>query len=794
MKKIICSFIIFCIFCILVACDNSNFTQEIIEPGEEKVEIIPFWNTYDDPNKEALAVKFDFDEETGNTTCEKVSNQDKYINYVFNNAYYKNSLDPKRIYGSAISGYALSFDGYSTYISTPINDALTTKELTIDVFVCPRAFEWDDPNAKKGGYYKPQTIVSTLNTDWKNGFQLGMYKYGDYVFQLGLGDRIVDLWNENFRLEKYEWNHLTCTWDGETGKMEMYNNGVLIASRDDAFGTLTHTNEQLYVGRSYQPDYQDNFEIHMFNGVMDELRIYNKTLSSDDIMKYHASYYIGDDIRKATFEDVWLDETIFDEDKLHPAFHATPPQHWMNEPHALFYYNGYYHMFYQFNLTGPYWRQICWGHWVSTDMVNWKNVKEAIVMDDTGPVRDGAWSGCATYKKDGTPVVFITAGDDGRVYNSYSNQNIVSAVPKDLSDPYLTEWVVDDSLCAELTDSMGKESEFRDPNIYCEDGVYYMIVGSATHDSKGTAQVFKTTDDSFENWEYKGYLFEAPKYETYMGTCWELTNLTKVYNEDKTVSKYLFAFSPAGLNMDNDVFYYLGDFDKNTCRFIPETEKPLRMDYGNNVFTGPTISTDPVTGRVLITSILQDQRYAEDHYKAGWAHQAGIPRELSLDNNGNLMISPLKELDNLKGDILIDESNITVADLNKKLEKITETQVYVKLSIDNVDSNMFNLYLKENGGIKTNFIYNFNSKVAAIDTTGTGFENRVKGVFGDRLPYAEEDKLELEIFIDKGIVEIYINGYNTITAMVYDIYPKITISPDKNIKVNSVVVRKMNSI
>lgn len=795
MKKIVIMFILLFVSFLIIGCDG-NKTEEVIpnEEVEEVVEVVPFWNTYVDPNKDALAVKIDFDEEVGNTVCEEVTNQNQQINYVFNNAIYQNSSDPKRIYGSAISGYALSFDGYSTYISTPVSDSLTTSQLTIDVFVCPRSFEWDDPNAKNGGYYRPQSIVSTLNTDWKTGFQLGMYKYGDYVFQLGLGDRIVDLWNENFRLNKYKWNHITCVWNGDTGKMAMYNNGVLIASRDDAFGTLTHTNEQVYIGRSYQPDYQDSFEVHMFNGVMDELRIYTKELSDEDIKKYHESYYIGENIRDAYFNDVWLDESVFDEDKLHPAFHATPPQHWMNEPHALFYYNGYYHMFYQFNLTGPYWRQICWGHWVSTDMVNWKNVKEAIVMDDVSPVRDGAWSGCASYKQDGTPVLFVTAGDDARVYNSYSNQNIVTAVPKDLSDPYLTEWIVSDELCAELTPDMGKESEFRDPNIYYEDGTYYMLVGSSTHDSKGTAQIFTTTDDSFENWEYKGYLFEAPKYETYMGTCWELTNLVKVYNADKTISKYLFAFSPAGANMDNDVFYYLGDFDKNTCRFIPETEKPLRMDYGNNVFTGPTISVDPVTGRVLICSILQDQRYAEDHYKTGWAHQAGIPRELSLDNNGNLMISPLKELDNLKGDILIEESNISVSDLNSKLAKITDTQVYIKLSVENIDSNTFNLYMKESGGIKTSFIYNFKNKVAAIDTTATGFENRVKGVFGDRVPYSEDGKLEVEIFIDKGIIEIYVNGYNTITAMAYDIYPKMTVKPDKNIKINRIVVRKMNSI
>ena len=745
-----------------------------------------------DVNKEHLLVDMNFDEEVGKYATNVVTYTPYYINYVFNEAKFQESRDPKWIFESAVSNSALIIDGYSNYIKLDNTFNEELNEITIDVFVCPRAFEWDDPNAVYNSNQKIQSIVSTLNTDDKSGFQLGMYKYGDFVFQVGVGDRIIELWNEWNELDKYEWNHLTCVWNGLTGNMAIYENGEIINYIDDAFGTMKISNKDLLVGKSYQPEYTGNFELHMFNGAMDELKIYKKEISEEELVNLHESYFVNGKIKDALFEEVWLDESIVNNDINHPQYHMTPPQHWMNEPHALFYYNGYYHLFYQFNPTGPYWRQICWGHWVSTDMVNWENVKEAIVMDADTSVKDGAWSGCASYKADGTPVLFITAGDDAKINNSYSNQNIAIATPKDLNDPYLTEWTVSKDLVAELDNTMGVSSQFRDPNIYYEDGTYYMFVGSSNHKYKGTAQVFTTKDDSFTNWEYKGQLFEPKNYEDYMGSCWELTNLVKLSNKSNTVSKYLFAFSPAGSNSDNDVFYYLGNFDKNTCRFIPEHDKPLRMDIGNNVFTGPTISVDPLTGRVLICSILQDQRSGRDHYDSGWAFMAGIPRELSLDDNGNLMISPLDESYGLLNEKLYENQNCSIDDVNSYLTNMEETQVYLHLNVNNMNASNFSLFLKESINGYSKFNYNFDNNYAYIDTENAR-KNRVRGVFGDYV-WGTYDELDIEIFIDRAVVEIYINGHNTLTAMIYDLFPKMHIEADGNLNINEIQIYSVKSI
>ncbi len=754
-----------------------------------------YYHEFEDPYFQDLYFFANFDENKGNEITDQKTTKKATINYVFTQAAYKQSIDPSWISRSAISGSCLAFDGYSNYIEYGYQDIqISGQHLTIDLFISPRMFEWDAPGAVENNSEHLQVILGQYDKAENQGFVLGMHKYGEYSFQIGLGDRWIKLWNEWNDLDRYTWNHLTVVFDGTTGFMGMYKNGELVNNHDGIFGAIAPADKPLYIGKSQIPQKTGVFELNMFNGLMDELRIYQSSLNALDVKTYHDSFVQKDRIRPIHFSDAWLNEEILDDDIYKPQYHASPPQHWMNEPHALFYYQGNYHLFYQFNLTGPYWRQIAWGHWVSPDMVNWRNVKEAIIPMKNSVCPDGIWSGGASYKKDGTPVLFITAGDDAKSFGQWSNQNVAIAVPKDLTDPDLTEWVISDQLVAMSNSSMAKTNEFRDPNIYYEDGTYYMFVGSARYDGKGTAQVFTTQDDSFLNWDYQGELFMPTIYHKYMGTTWELVNLAKVTNANKTVSKYLFAFSPAGSGADNDVYYYLGDFNKTTMKFVPEHENPKLMDLGNNVFTGPTISTDPLTGRVLICSIIQGQRTGRMEYAAGWAHSAGVPRQLSLDDDGELMVGPLKELDDLKSDLLVDKTNTNIQTANQALSTVSGNQLYLHLQIANGDANNLGIVLKKDQfGQETILHYDVINQYISIDTTNSG-NTVVKGVFGGQMMLLPEDVLDLEIFIDGAMIEVYINGYRTLTAMVYNNASQMMVFADGQIMINRLLVQTMKTI
>jgi fructan beta-fructosidase len=73
-----------------------------------------------------------------------------------------------------------------------------------------------------------------------------------------------------------------------------------------------------------------------------------------------------------------------------PQFHFSPARNWMNDPNGLLYYQGKYHMFYQYNPFGNQWGNISWGHAVSTDLVHWIELPVAIPADDTEYVFSGS--------------------------------------------------------------------------------------------------------------------------------------------------------------------------------------------------------------------------------------------------------------------------------------------------------------------------------------------------------------------------------------------------------------------
>ncbi|PWA48806.1 cell wall invertase [Artemisia annua] len=113
------------------------------------------------------------------------------------------------------------------------------------------------------------------------------------------------------------------------------------------------------------------------------------------------------------------------------AFHFQPPQNWMNGP---MYYNGVYHNFYQHNPFGPLFGNIHWAHSVSHDLINWIPLEPALAPTDPFD-KNGCYSGSTIILPGNKPVMLYTGADN----KSHQVQNL--AVPKDLSDPYLREWV-----------------------------------------------------------------------------------------------------------------------------------------------------------------------------------------------------------------------------------------------------------------------------------------------------------------------------------------------------------------
>lgn len=763
-----------------------------------------------DPHKKDLILHLSFDEGKGITVTDKSGNlPETEIDYGLNPAVYQSADQEPQWRKTGIDGGCLLFDGATTYITYNKNDAkIGGNALTISVWVAPRMFEWDDPNAQDNGNDIPTGILSQSNKEKNQGFLLGYQRHGVLTFQVGTGDEWLSIWTNGDNLKTYEWNHVVATFDSEVGEMCLYLNGEKVSSRSVPAGAeIAHAkNRTLLVGRNGEGERYTAGFLRLTSGYMDELKVYSCALTSEEV----AKSYVSAKISEIKFEEIWLQNLLTD-DYTRPQFHAAPYQFWMNEPHAPLYYNGMYHLFFQQNMAGSYWKNINWGHWVSEDMVNWTPVKEAIVPTADTVVPDGVWSGGATLDANGVPLLFFTAGNDayGKVEGLISNQNIGVAYPADPSDPNLTDWVICDDLAIAQTGGVGRRGEFRDQHIWKEGDLWCMLVCSgSTRHAGGTALLFTT--DTLEllsdgtvkqNWIYQGPVYEMDTPITKYGRTWELPVLLPVSNEAGTITKYMFVFSPAPADVaDNKIYYYLGDFDLATGEFTPDEgfgEEPRLFDYGANVFTGPSAFIDPVSGDVIMFSIMQDQRGAGEQGASGWAHTCGIARKIWLNDEGtDLMMAPIDALTSLESKVLLDEQNLTLDEANEKLAAVTGDMLHIKLTVDVSKASEFGINMKQGGKWDcTSFRYDAVEAIIHGSTENRGEGCKVKNVQG-ALPIAD-GKLTMDIYIDRSLVEGFFNEYKAISIRAYVEDPNsqgVNLFATGDVVIESLYVAEMGSI
>ena len=90
-----------------------------------------------------------------------------------------------------------------------------------------------------------------------------------------------------------------------------------------------------------------------------------------------------------------------------PQIHFSPKAHWMNDPNGLVFYNGTYHLFFQYYPDSTVWGPMHWGHATSTDLVHWEEKEIALFPDSLGYI----FSGSAVVDQNNTSGL----GKDGKV-------------------------------------------------------------------------------------------------------------------------------------------------------------------------------------------------------------------------------------------------------------------------------------------------------------------------------------------------------------------------------------------
>ena len=186
------------------------------------------------------------------------------------------------------------------------------------------------------------------------------------------------------------------------------------------------------------------------------------------------------------------------QEKHRPQLHFTPEAKWMNDPNGMFYYDGKYHLFYQYYPDSTVWGPMHWGHAESKDLVYWKHLPIGLFPDSIGCI----FSGGAIVDTDNTsklgtienPPIIATFThhnfeDEKAKTNDFQKQSIAYS----LNGGY--EWIkYKDN---PVIPNSEKIKDFRDPKVVWHEASQKWILVLAAYD-----KVKFYSSSNLTDWEF----------------------------------------------------------------------------------------------------------------------------------------------------------------------------------------------------------------------------------------------------------------------------------------------------
>lgn len=450
-------------------------------------------------------------------------------------------------------------------------------------------------------------------------------------------------------------------------------------------------------------------------------------------------------------------------DRWYPKYHIASDGGWINDPNGLCYYRGRWHVFYQLHPYGTQWGPMHWGHVSSADMVTWR--REPIAMAPSlEEERNGVYSGSAVVGDDGKLRFYYTAnrwvnGKD-RSGGQWQVQMLAEAVDDDARELLKRGMII--NCPREKVDS-----HFRDPKVWKQDGVWYLVHGVSSADKRGQLWLYHSQD--MEEWSFDQVLFECPDEDVFMLECPDFFTLKTPDGQEKWIMVCsAMGAQPKGYMDRNasNACYMIGSW-KPGERFQPETElKPL--DWGQNYYAPQSFLAPD--GRRIMYGWMRPFTPPIPMERDGWCGQLTLPREVFLGADGDLHTVPVEEIDHLR----INDNDLGSSTLATNEERILLDDAEaeeVELTIDLKRSTAERCGLKVHATEDGSFVF-----VGYDDQSRRVVVDRMAVSRGDRgyrsAPLTSEElssgKLDLHVYIDRGSIEVFINnGRQAISAYNY---------------------------
>ncbi len=332
-------------------------------------------------------------------------------------------------------------------------------------------------------------------------------------------------------------------------------------------------------------------------------------------------------------------------DPMRPQFHLLPAKNWMNDPNGPIYFNGRYHMFFQYDPLAAVWGDMSWNHAVSADMLHWTHMPLALTPTAGSADSFGVFSGSAIAV--GKRVYAVYTGtqksDDAHATIRDGANNIQESQCLAWSDDAgLVRWQkAEQPIVAAPPEGMAITG-FRDPSAWRQGEWYYMTVGSGVAKVGGCVLLYRSRD--LRQWDYLHKLTEGvwngkptanPCDDGEMWECPEFFALGDVSNG----GGHVLIYSTLG-----KVFWESGVLDVATMRFT--ARKTGELDLG--AFYAPKTQLD-AAGRRILWGWIPEKRSDAAMKAAGWSGMMSLPRVMSLDEDGTLRVRVLPQAAALRG-------------------------------------------------------------------------------------------------------------------------------------------------
>lgn len=305
-------------------------------------------------------------------------------------------------------------------------------------------------------------------------------------------------------------------------------------------------------------------------------------------------------------------------EKFRPAYHHTPLFGWMNDPNGMFYKDGVWHLYYQYNPYGSQWENMTWGHSTSRDLIHWEAQPLAIESDWLGTIFSGS---CVTNGNE--VVAFYTSAGQHQVQSMAVSKDGGQTFEKYSGNPVLTSDVPD----------------FRDPKAFWnEDAKVWNLILAAGQEMR----IYSSKD--LKDWTYESSFGQG--YGNHGGV-WECPDLFKI--DGKWV--LLCNINPGGPFGGSATQYFIGDFDgkKFTCESMPKVTKWL--DYGKDHYATVSFYNAPENRRVVL-AWMSNWQYANQVPTKQFRSANSIPRDLGIFKYGEetyVSVVPSKEMLAVRG-------------------------------------------------------------------------------------------------------------------------------------------------